>query len=119
MKVCSNCLREYADEMLLFCGLFAIIMAVLHVVSHTRKEEEHGLTELVRSYQVGRQANSFAVLTETVVINILLALIIGGIMVGFSADTISAEGSFLFGASIGVAGILGAVIWALVTYPKE
>jgi ABC-2 type transport system permease protein len=100
----------YSHEMLLFCGLFAMIMAALHVVSHTRKEEELGLTELVRSYQVGRQANSLAVLTETVVINMLLALVIGGTMIAFGANTISVEGSFLFGASIGMAGIIGSVI---------
>ncbi|KWX73520.1 ABC transporter permease [Paenibacillus jilunlii] len=100
----------YAHEMLLFCGLFAMIIAALHVVSHTRKEEEHGLTELVRSFQVGRQANSFAVIAEVVLINILMALFIGGVMTSFGVDTISAEGSFLFGASIGIAGILGAVI---------
>ncbi len=100
----------YAHEMLLFCGLFAMIIAALHVVSHTRKEEEHGLTELVRSFQVGRQANSFAVITEIAVINILLALFIGGTMISFGADTITAAGAFLFGASVGMAGILGAVI---------
>ncbi|WP_194542785.1 ABC transporter permease [Paenibacillus sp. JZ16] len=100
----------YAHEMLLFCGLFAMIIAALHVVSHTRKEEDLGLTELVRSFQVGRQANSFAVIAEVVMINILLALVIGGMMTSFGVDTISAEGSFLFGASIGMAGILGAVI---------
>lgn len=100
----------YAHEMLLFCGLFAMIIAALHVVSHTRKEEDLGLTELVRSFRVGRQANSFAVTSEVVIINILLALVIGGIMTSFGVDTISAGGSFLFGASIGMAGILGAVI---------
>lgn len=100
----------YAHEMLLFCGLFAMIIAALHVVSHTRKEEDLGLTELVRSFQVGRQANSLAVIAEVVMINILLALVIGGVMTSYGVDTISAEGSFLFGASIGMAGILGAVI---------
>src|SRR5699024_8553826 len=50
----------YAHEMLLFCGLFAMIIAVLHVVGHTRKEEDLGLTELLRSFQIGRQANSLA-----------------------------------------------------------
>ena len=100
----------YAHEMLLFCSLFAMIMAALHVVSHTRKEEEHGLTELVRSFRVGRQANSLAVIIETVLINVLLALFIGMVMTAFGADTISAKGSFLFGASIGMAGILGAGI---------
>ena len=100
----------YAHEMLLFCSLFAMIIAALHVVSHTRQEEDLGLTELVRSFQVGRQANSLAVIAEVVMINILLALVIGGIMTSYGAVTISIEGSFLFGASIGMAGILGAVI---------
>ena len=100
----------YANEMLLFCGLFAMIVAALHVVSHTRKEEDHGLTELVRSFQVGRQANSLAVTAEIVFIHLVLALFIGVVMTSFGADTITAKGAFLFGASIGMAGILGAVI---------
>lgn len=100
----------YAHEMLLFCGLFAMILSALHVVSHTRKEEDHGLTELVRSFQVGRQANSLAVITEIVIINILLALFTSVVMISFGVDTISAQGSFLFGASVGMAGILGAAI---------
>lgn len=100
----------YSHEMLLFCGLFAMIMAALHVVNHTRKEEDHGLTELVRSFRVGRQANSFAVITETVLINVLLAIFTCGVMISFDVDTITFNGSLLFGASIGMAGILGAVI---------
>src|SRR5699024_11721904 len=59
----------YAHEMLLFCGLFAMIISILHVIGHTRKEEDLGLTELVRSFQVGRQANSFAAIAEVVFIN--------------------------------------------------
>ncbi|WP_139902760.1 ABC transporter permease [Clostridium thermarum] len=100
----------YAHEMLLFCGLFAMIIAALHVVSHTRKEEDHGLTELVRSFRVGRQANSLAVITEIILINAILALFISGVMIGFGADTITSEGSLLFGVSIGMAGILGGAI---------
>lgn len=100
----------YAHEMLLFCGLFAMIIAVLHVVSHTRKEEDLGLTELVRSFQVGRQANALATIAETVFINVIVALFIAGVMISFGADTLSAEGSFLFGASVGMAGISGAGI---------
>lgn len=100
----------YAHEMLLFCGLVAMIISSLHVVSHTRKEEDLGLTELVRSFKVGRQANSLAVMMEIFFINVLLALFISGVMVSFGADTISVAGSFLFGASIAMAGILGAGI---------
>ncbi|HHY10741.1 MAG TPA: tetronasin resistance protein, partial [Firmicutes bacterium] len=100
----------YAQQMLLFCALFAMTPAILHVVGHTRKEEDLGLTELVRSFQIGRQANSLAVITETVLINLLLAVFIGTIMAFFQAETISAGGSFLFGASIGMAGIMGGAI---------
>ncbi|MDT2758876.1 ABC transporter permease [Enterococcus xiangfangensis] len=100
----------YAHEMLLFCGLFAMIVSALHVVSHTRKEEELGLTELVRSFRVGRQANSFAVINEVLLINLLLGLSVGGIMTSFGVETITTEGAFLFGASIAMAGIIGGVL---------
>lgn len=98
----------YSHEMLLFCGLFAMIISVLHVVGHTRKEEDLGLTELVRSFQVGRQANSMATMIEVVFINLVLALLTSVILISFGAETISVEGSFLFGISIGIAGMMGA-----------
>src|SRR5699024_1778993 len=77
-----------AHEMLLFCGLFAMIISILHVISHTRREEDLGLTELVRSFQIGRQANSLAAIAEVVFINVILALFIAGVMISFNADTI-------------------------------
>lgn len=100
----------YAHEMLLFCGLFTMILSALHIVGHTRKEEDLGLMELVRSFQIGRQANSLASMIETIFINALLALFIGGLMTSFGADSITAKGAFLFGASVGMAGIIGAAI---------
>src|SRR5699024_3918009 len=100
----------YAHEMLLFCSLFAMIISILHVIGHTRKEEDLGLTELVRSFQIGRQANSFAAIVEVVFINCILALFIAGVMTSFGDHTISIYGSLLFGASIGMAGIIGAGI---------
>lgn len=100
----------YAHEMLLFCGLFAMIISILHVIGHTRKEEDLGLTELVRSFQIGRQANSLSVIVEVVFINSILAIFIAGVMTSFGADTISIQGSVLFGASIGMAGIIGSGI---------
>ena len=100
----------YAHEMLLFCGLFSMIISGLHVVSHTRKEEDLGMAELVRSFRVGRQANSLAVIKEVVVINLLLAGLIAGLLVVFNVASIDLEGSLLFAASIGLAGMIGAVI---------
>ncbi len=100
----------YAHEMLLFCGLFAMILSILHVVGHTRKEEDLGLTELIRSFRVGRQANSLAVLIETILINLASAVVIAGLMIGFNVATVTVEGSILFASSVALAGILGAVI---------
>src|SRR5699024_11916734 len=71
----------YAHEMLLFCGLFAMIISILHVIGHTRKEEDLGLTALVRSFQVVRQANSFAAIAEVVFLILILAFIFVGVLV--------------------------------------
>lgn len=100
----------YSNMMLLFCGLFAMIISILHVISHTRKEEEQGLSELIRSFRVGRQANSLAVFIENVLVNVLIALATAGIMLVFDAKGINAEGALLFGASIAAAGIIGGVL---------
>lgn len=100
----------YSHTMLLFCGLFSMIMSALHIVGHTRKEEDLGILELVRSFHIGRQANSLAALKEISIINILITIFIGGLMYSFNAETISLEGAFLFGASIGMAGILGGAL---------
>ncbi|AYE37143.1 tetronasin resistance protein [Companilactobacillus zhachilii] len=103
----------YSNEMLLFCGLFAMIMSALHVVSHTRKEEDLGLTELVRSFKVGRQANSVAVVLETIIINVVLGLFTSGVMLSFGLKSLSTEGIFLFGTAIAMAGLVGAAIGIL------
>ncbi|WP_165005711.1 MULTISPECIES: tetronasin resistance protein [unclassified Enterococcus] len=100
----------YAQEMLLFCGVFAAVLSILQVISQTRKKEDLGLIELVRSYSVGRQANSLAVLIETIVINLVLAGVISGLMIVFQVETITVEGALLFGLSVGSAGVFGGMI---------
>lgn len=100
----------YAHEMLLFCGLIAMVVSLLHVISHTRKEEDLGLAEIIRSFQVGRHANTFATILEVLLINILLAIFTALVMISFNEAAITSEGSLLFGASIGLAGLIGAAI---------
>lgn len=100
----------YSNMMLLFCGLFGMIIAALHVISHTRKEEEQGLSELIRSFRVGHLANSLAVFVENVLINVVIGVATAVLMISFRVDTINAEGAFLFGASIAAAGIIAGAI---------
>ena len=45
------------------------------------KKEELGLIELIRSFRVGRQANSLAVIAESILINLLLAISISCTMI--------------------------------------
>src|SRR5699024_2288339 len=78
----------YAHEMLLLCGLFAMVAAVLHVISHARKEEELGLTELVRLFQVGRQANALATTIEVLFINVILMLFFAVLLFSYGASNI-------------------------------
>src|SRR5699024_6786195 len=59
---------------------------------------------------IGRQANSLATIIESIFINLILALFISGVKLSFSADPISDEVSFLFGASVGSAGIIAGGI---------
>lgn len=100
----------YSHMMFLYSGLFSMIVSVIHVIRHTRKEEDLGLSELIRSFQVGRQANSLAVMMELLFINILLSVFIALVMISFDAASISIEGAFLFGGSVGAAGLIGGVI---------
>jgi len=100
----------YSHLMLLFTSLFSMIVSMLHVISHTRKEEDQGIVEYISAFKVGRQANSFAVMVETVLINLLLAGVTGLLMISFNVDGITVVGSFLLGGSVAFGGIIGAVI---------
>lgn len=99
----------YAHEMLFFSALFAMIVSVLHVISRTRMSEEFGISELVRSFSLGKQANSLAVIIEIFLIHAVLAVMIAGLLLGFSIETISVEGAFLFAFSIAFSGCIAAV----------
>lgn len=100
----------YAHLMLLFSALIAMLISAIHVVSHTRKEEENGLKEFICAYRVGRHANSLAILVEEVLIHGLLAAVVGGLMFFFDEQSMEPEGILLFAVSAGIAGIMGAVI---------
>lgn len=100
----------YSHMMLLMCALVAMIIAALHTVSHTRKEEEEGLSEFVAAYGAGRHAASCAVLLENLFINALLAVATALLMAAFNVESMPVSDCFLFGASLGAAGMMGAGI---------
>ena len=73
------------------------------------KKEELGLIELIRSFRVGRQANSLAVIAESILINLLLAVSISCTMI-FSSRFDHCRRCLAFGLSVGSTGILGSAV---------
>ena len=103
----------YAQEMLLFSALCAYVVASFHTVSRTRKEEDEGISELLRSFVVGRYANSLAVVVESILIHILMSILIVLIMLSFNEPSVDVWGIVLFASSIGFVGFLGCAVGLL------
>lgn len=100
----------YTSEMLLFTALIAMIVSAMHVVSHTRKEENLGLLELISSFKVGRLANSTAVILEVVIINVIFIIATIALMLSFNAEGFTFDGCLNYACALGFSGILGGAI---------
>ncbi|MCL2081998.1 MAG: hypothetical protein FWH04_02010 [Oscillospiraceae bacterium] len=85
------------------------------VVCHTRKDEEFGRLEVVRSLPVGRMSNLSAVLTAAVILNAILALLIG-LGLGTAAEAgrgMDYAGAFATGGACAAFGIVMAGVSAV------
>ena len=103
----------YTTLMLLFTALAVVVMNVMLVVRHTRADEEKGRYEVVRSLPTGRLANLNAAMISTVIINVILAALIG-VGLYFSGDeSMCLNGSMLWGALLGAVGLVFAAIAAV------
>jgi ABC-2 type transport system permease protein len=103
----------YTNMMLLFSALAFITMNVMLVVRHTRSDEEKGRYEVVRSLPVGRMANIHATMISAVIINILLAVLIGLSLYLFGDGSMCFAGSMLWGTLMGCIGLVFAAVAAL------
>ena len=66
-----------AHQMLLFTGIAVAIMCILLVARHTRKDEEDGRIELIRSLPTVRLSSLNATLLVMLGVNVVIALLIG------------------------------------------
>jgi ABC-2 type transport system permease protein len=107
----------YTNFMMAFTALTVGIMNIFLIVRLTRADEEKGRYEVLRSLPVGRLSNINAALITAVIVNIALTLVIGLGMYGFGTaldDTgMCFNGSMLWGATLGVTGLIFAAITAL------
>lgn len=100
----------YSHTMLLFSAVFAMIISIMHIIKHTRKEEESGLTEQILSFKLNKLSPSISLLLENIIINITLGIFITLIMVITGDASITIRGSILFALSISLVGIFGGSI---------
>jgi len=103
----------YTTMMLLLSAFTVGLMNIFLIVRHTRSDEEKWRYEVVRSLPVGRLANLNAALILAVIVNVVLAIIVGFGMYLFGDESMSLNGSLIWGASLGVTGLVFAAITAL------
>ena len=103
----------YAQMMLLFVVITVAVMNIFLVINNTRKDEENGRIELIRSLPVGRLSNLKGTMIVVVIVNLLLTILTTIALYASNMDGISLAGSFLYGAALGVSGLLFASIAAV------
>ena len=103
----------YTQMMLLFSIIAVAIMNIFLVIRYTRKDEEGGRLEVVRSLPVGKLSDLFATMIVCISINLILALISGLGLYFLNIESMSLTGSLLYGTSLGVSGILFGGVTAL------
>ncbi|MCL1884915.1 MAG: ABC transporter permease [Defluviitaleaceae bacterium] len=103
----------YTTFMMLFTALTVGIMNIFLVTRYTRADEERGRYEVLRSLPIGRLSNLNAALITAIIVNILLAIVIGLGMFALGDDSMCFHGSMLWGVALGTTGLVFAAIAAL------
>lgn len=102
-----------AHQMLLMTAAVTGLMSILLVTRHTRAAEEDGRLELLRSLPVGRLSYLNATLLTVSAACIGLALINGFGLYALGIESMDLEGSLLYGAALGAAGLFFAGVTAV------
>ncbi|MDQ0154704.1 ABC transporter permease [Robertmurraya andreesenii] len=100
----------YAHEMILFTALVFAIVSIMHVISRTRKEEDDGISELIRSFQVGRLAKTTAIVLEMLLLHVVIIALSTVLLQVQDIPGLNFSGNLLYSISLGVQGFLWAMI---------
>jgi ABC-2 type transport system permease protein len=103
----------YSVFMLVWSAIIVGVMNIFFVVRHTRRDEEYGRIEVIRSLPVGRLSNLSATLTTAVILNVSLALFVGLGLGIVGERNMDYAGGLLFGAAICSFGLVMASITAI------
>ena len=89
--------------------VFAVV-SIIYVVNRTRKEEDEGIAELLRSFQIGKLANTTAVVIELLLLHIIMSLALAGSLAAQHVAGMPLSSNLLFSFSIGAQGFLWGIV---------
>ncbi|MDT0331277.1 ABC transporter permease [Nocardiopsis lambiniae] len=98
------------NEMTMSLLIALAVMSILHVIRHTRAEEESGRAELLRAGVLGSGAQMTAALVTIASINLLIGGLTGAVMAGYGLETVD---SLVYGLGLGLAGLTFGAITAV------
>ncbi|WP_304451618.1 ABC transporter permease [Nocardiopsis sp. YSL2] len=105
-----------ANEMTMSLLVAVAVMSILHVVRHTRAEEESGRAELLRANVVGSSAQMTAALATNAVVNAVIGALLALSLV---VNDLALADSVAFGAGTALAGITFGAIAAVCAQVSE
>ncbi|KST83431.1 ABC transporter permease [Lactococcus lactis] len=97
----------FDQTMTLITGLTFAIISIIYVVNRSRKEEDDGITELFRSYSIGKLANTTALVMELLLLHLIMAVLLA---LSIEAQNVAGlnhlESNFLFAFTTSAQGFL-------------
>ncbi|MFP7370844.1 ABC transporter permease [Lactococcus lactis] len=97
----------FGQTMTLITGLTFVIISIIYVVNRSRKEEDDGITELFRSYSIGKLANTTALVMELLLLHLIMAVLLA---LSIEAQNVAGlnhlESNFLFAFTTSAQGFL-------------
>ncbi|MDR2493043.1 MAG: ABC transporter permease subunit [Coriobacteriales bacterium] len=98
----------YTQMMLVWTACLVGIMNVLLVLRHSRRDEEEGRTELIRSLPVGKASSLTALLVVATASNLVIALVTAAGLTAQGVEGVDLAGSLVYGAALGGVGLVFA-----------
>lgn len=103
----------FTHEMMLFTSILVAIMSILLVSKNTRGDESDGRIEMIRALPIGRVSPLISSIVIMIIVNLAIALILSVTLPLLNIDSITWQGSILYGVSLGSIGILFGMITAI------
>jgi len=101
----------FGQTMTLLTAITFAIVAIIYVVNRTRKEEDDGTLELIRSFKVGKLANTNSVVLILLLVHILTTLAIAGVL---QSQNVASMNHFMdnlmFAGAVSLQGFLWGVL---------